>query len=59
MDMHINSYSRNVTLSFTYKFGGYTNTLLYDGELAEAERQARELIAAGVDALSSERRVLI
>ena len=27
------------------------NTLLYDGELAEAERQARELIAAGVDAL--------
>lgn len=23
MDMHINSYSRNVTLSFTYKFGGY------------------------------------
>ena len=26
------------------------NTLLYDGELAEAERQARELIAAGVDA---------
>lgn len=27
------------------------NTLLYDGELAEAEAQARELIAAGVDAL--------
>ena len=25
--------------------------MLYDGELAEAERQARELIAAGVDAL--------
>ena len=27
------------------------NTLLYDDELAAAERQARELIAAGVDAL--------
>ncbi len=27
------------------------NTLLWDSELAEAERQARELIAAGVDAL--------
>lgn len=27
------------------------NTLLYDNELEEAERQARELIAAGVDAL--------
>ncbi len=27
------------------------NTLLYDDELADAERQARELIAAGVDAL--------
>lgn len=27
------------------------NTLLWDDELAEAERQARELIAAGVDAL--------
>ena len=27
------------------------NTLLYDGELAEAERQARELIAAGVDGI--------
>ena len=23
MDMHVNSYSRNITLSFTYKFGGY------------------------------------
>ena len=27
------------------------NTLLYDDELAAAERQARELVAAGVDAL--------
>ena len=27
------------------------NTLVWDGELEEAERQARELIAAGVDAL--------
>lgn len=27
------------------------NTLLYDDELADAERQARELVAAGVDAL--------
>ncbi len=27
------------------------NTLLYDEELAQAERQARELIAAGIDAL--------
>lgn len=27
------------------------NTLLFDSELADAERQARELIAAGVDAL--------
>ncbi len=27
------------------------NTLLYDDELAEAERQARELLAAGADAL--------
>lgn len=27
------------------------NTLIYDPELAEAERQARELIASGVDAL--------
>lgn len=27
------------------------NTLLYDNELTEAERQARELLAAGVDAL--------
>lgn len=23
MDMHTNNYSRNITLSFTYKFGGY------------------------------------
>ena len=23
MDMHSNNYSRNITLSFTYKFGGY------------------------------------
>ena len=27
------------------------NTLLWDDELADAERQARELIAAGIDAL--------
>jgi len=40
---------------YAHKFGARVhatlNTLLWDSELADAERQARELIAAGVDAL--------
>lgn len=40
---------------YAHRFGvrvyATLNTLLYDGELAEAERQARELLTAGVDAL--------
>ena len=42
-------------VEYAHRFGvrvhATLNTLLYDDELAEAERQARELIAAGVDAL--------
>ena len=40
---------------YAHRFGvrvhATLNTLLWDDELEEAERQARELIAAGVDAL--------
>lgn len=40
---------------YAHRFGvrvhATLNTLLWDDELAEAERQARELIAAGIDAL--------
>lgn len=40
---------------YAHRFGvrvhATLNTLLYDDELEEAERQARELIAAGIDAL--------
>ena len=40
---------------YAHRFGvrvhATLNTLLWDSELADAERQARELIAAGVDAL--------
>lgn len=42
-------------VEYAHRFGvrvhATLNTLLYDEELAEAERQARELIEAGVDAL--------